>query len=99
MSVLIKGMKEMPKNCCECFAFKSNNTGHLFCKSKRTAFGRGDAEWLPKRTPNWCPLVPVPSHGRLIDADALLDSLQKFFDMAEKKRKIYRRKGKICNVG
>lgn len=22
--------------------------------------------------PSWCPLVPVPEHGRLIDADALM---------------------------
>ena len=71
MSVYIKGM-EMPTSCCECFAFKSNASGNLFCKAKCVAFGREDAEWLPKKTPNWCPLIPVPDHGRLIDADALL---------------------------
>ena len=71
MSILIKGM-EMPKSCCKCFAFKSNASGQLFCKAKRIAFGKEDAEWLPKRTPNWCPLVEVKTpHGRLIDADAL----------------------------
>jgi hypothetical protein len=62
---------EMPTSCCECFAFKSNASGQLFCKAKRIAFGKEDAEWLPLKTPNWCPLVPVPPHGRLIDADAL----------------------------
>ncbi len=25
--------------------------------------------------PNWCPLVPVPPHGRLIDADATADRI------------------------
>ena len=60
--IYIPGM-EMPVSCCECFAFKSNASGNLFCKAKCVAFGREDAEWLPKKTPNWCPLVPVPDHG------------------------------------
>ena len=63
--IYIPGM-EMPVSCCECFAFKSNASGNLFCKAKCVAFGREDAEWLPKKTPNWCPLVPVPDHGRLL---------------------------------
>ena len=72
--IYIPGM-EMPQNCCECFAFKSNASGNLFCKAKRLAFGKEDAEWLPKTTPNWCPLIPVPDHGRLIDADALRQAM------------------------
>ena len=75
MSVYIKNM-EMPKSCCECFAFKSNADGYLFCKAKRIAFGKEDAEWLPLKTPNWCPLSPVPPHGMLIDADALCKTLR-----------------------
>ena len=71
MSVLIKGM-EMPTNCCGCPLFKSNASGHLFCKGKGVAFGKEDCEWLSKTTPNWCPLVTVPPHGRLIDADELM---------------------------
>ena len=48
-------------------------SGNLFCKAKGVAFGKEDAEWLPKTTPNWCPLVMIPvPHGRLIDA-ALAD--------------------------
>ena len=70
MSVYIKGM-EMPTSCCECFAFKSNASGYLFCRAKRLAFGKEDAEWLPKTTPNWFPIIPVPEHGRLGDLDAL----------------------------
>ena len=65
MSILISGM-EMPTSCCECFAFKSNASGQLFCKAKRIAFGKEDAEWLPLKTPNWCPLVPVPEHGQIL---------------------------------
>ena len=26
--------------------------------------------------PNWCPLVPVPEHGRLIDAYALMKQIE-----------------------
>ena len=77
MSILIKGM-DMPKCCTDCFAFKSNASGYLFCKGKKVAFGKEDAEWLPKRTPNWCPLVEIPKHGRLIDADALLDKVDAY---------------------
>lgn len=62
MSILIKGM-EMPQNCTECrFAVDG------WCY----AYGRPNIEALAnyERT-NFCPLVPVPDHGRLIDADAL----------------------------
>lgn len=27
--------------------------------------------------PSWCPLIEIPPHGRLIDADALVDELIK----------------------
>ena len=30
--------------------------------------------------PEWCPLVEVPPHGRLIDADAMLHDLNKSAD-------------------
>ena len=57
MSILIKGM-EMPRNCEECDV-------KVVCKNYwkliRTQYTR----------PSWCPLVPIPPHGRMIDADAL----------------------------
>ena len=60
MSILIKGM-EMPTCCAGCI---------VACGAKsRTGFIRPFAERLPD-----CPLVPVPPHGRLIDADALTNS-------------------------
>ena len=79
MSILIKGM-EMPKSCCYCPIFKRKLSGTLFCRGKRVAFGKEDAEWLPKTTPNWCPLIPVPDHGRLIDADAAIRYLSVILD-------------------
>ena len=60
MSVLIKGM-EMPKRCGECPL-------SLYPHSPCWENG-GALDW--ENRPNWCPLVFVPPHGRLIDADAL----------------------------
>lgn len=54
MSVLIKGM-EMPTSC----AFCRFNGAYCYAKGDEDAHST-----LP------CPLVPVPEHGRLIDADA-----------------------------
>ena len=64
MSVLIKGMA-MPKNCCECRLLSGFECRALF--KDITDFSVADE----------CPLVPVPSHGRLIDADAICYQLEK----------------------
>lgn len=62
MSILIKGM-EMPTSCYEC-AIKSWDGEYDVCPfSGIRALSIG--------IQNDCPLVPVPPHGRLIDADAL----------------------------
>ena len=64
MSILIKGM-EMPKSCCECMLAKLSPTGEtLICN-----YNLSTVPWDEK--PFDCPLVPVPPHGRLIDADEL----------------------------
>lgn len=55
MSVLIKGM-EMPKSCLNCRFHKS-----IYCTLTD----------ICTNTAQGCPLVSVPPHGRLIDADAL----------------------------
>lgn len=70
MSVLIKGM-EMPKSC----PCKLVGVGYdLYCSftsgipSRMREYG----ECCEKETrPDWCPLLDVPPHGRLIDADAI----------------------------
>ena len=64
--ILIRGM-EMPKGCDECTC----NSG-IYCNAMPIAFcGYTEDEDRPE----WCPLVEVPTHGRLIDADALTDKL------------------------
>ena len=66
MSILIKGM-EMPKNCYTC----------PFCDyvSARCDAVKGTpytpADRYEKRA-DWCPLIEIPPHGRLIDADELM---------------------------
>lgn len=67
MSILIKGMN-MPKNCAECP-----------CEHYECMLLEKDAEDImpyftgDKRHPD-CPLIELPPHGRLVDADALLAS-------------------------
>lgn len=72
MGVYIKGM-EMPKCCAECDAeghyenYNGDEYG-FFCPFAYKAYTEKtrDAKRLDS-----CPLVPVPEHGRLIDADTL----------------------------
>ena len=72
MSVLIRGM-EMPDNCYVCpFMFHQRRAPEVWC----TAI---ENHWLDLRKVlscdrhNNCPLISVPEHGRLIDADALYE--------------------------
>ena len=71
MGVYIKGM-EMPKSCYACdFSFPSTDSEgdvHTIC----TALQEEILPLLLERQED-CPLIEVPPHGRLIDADALED--------------------------
>lgn len=62
MSVLIKGM-EMPAYCEECRLWVDR-----WCYATEE---RGYQEGMVRNKPDWCPLVEIPPHGRLIDADEL----------------------------
>lgn len=66
MSILIKGMK-MPKNCAECEISQAYDIRSTWCPLTFST----QAEL--KKQDN-CPLIEVPPHGRLIDADALIMS-------------------------
>ena len=63
MGVYIKGM-EMPTSCGECYVG--------FCKQIGCELSIGFDDYKISRHPN-CPLVPVPKHGRLVDADVLTE--------------------------
>ena len=79
MSVLIKGM-EMPTCCATCRVGYSL-LGHRCMRTGRFV----DPDEAIKKHEEHCPLVPVPPHGRLIDADALVNELvhSKFFSMSD----------------
>ena len=65
MSTLIKGMK-MPKMCLNCrFLELSPEHGDFCILTKQVHFRF-------KNRPKDCPLIEIPPHGRLIDADALV---------------------------
>lgn len=82
MSLLIKGM-EMPQNCDKCFfchyIHADEDHEHFYVCSLEN--WKKPITHLPlnpiqaKSKPEWCPLVEVPPHGRLIDADNLLSVL------------------------
>ena len=66
MSVLIKGMK-MPEKCGLCDLFHAESPMH--CTVAKWHKTVGAPYGMPR--PEWCPLVDLGKHGRLIDADAL----------------------------
>lgn len=67
MSVLLKGM-EMPENCAEC--------GVEWCERWKGLIIAGMS--IAKSRPTNCPFVEVPTpHGRLIDADAILEEAKR----------------------
>lgn len=68
MSIYIPGM-EMPKNCCQC------PVNMDICK-RGYKYLLDHPELYDKRADD-CPLVPVPEHGRLIDADALITQMER----------------------
>ena len=65
MGVYINEM-EMPKNCGECYVG--------FCKQIGCELSIGFDWYNINRHPD-CPLVSVPQHGRLIDADAMFKDI------------------------
>ena len=67
MSVYIKGM-EMPQTCRDC-PLEQPYDGY------NCAINKKSYSWALSDRPSDCPLIPVPPHGRCIDADALAKML------------------------
>lgn len=78
MAVLIEGM-EMPKNCEACEIAKHFD-GYQENDCPFNAFSYYD-----------CPLIPVPPHGRLIDANALMGRIEHDTPLSSTFEKIVRR--------
>ena len=70
--IYIEGL-EMPKSCYKC-PMKRRNGMDIVCPVAHERFSVADVNILDYRLDN-CPLIPVPPHGRLIDADALTDAI------------------------
>ena len=67
MSVYIRGI-ERPKNCGYC------PIRHLGGDGDECFLGAKITEYQTR--PENCPLIPVPDHGRLVDADELIRKLE-----------------------
>lgn len=76
MSVLIKGM-EMPFSCLKCPCSGEDNTddGNEVWVCEASELHQLTVEDKIVHRPEWCPLVPVPPHGDLIDREAWKKSL------------------------
>ena len=72
MSVYIKGM-EMPTSCFQCEFRTKIDPDNLMCIITQKTFE--ERFYHIEHRDESCPLIPVPDHGRLIDADALKVSL------------------------
>ena len=70
MSVYIKGM-EMPQNCYDCPFGADVDIGVGVAHGCNLL--KDFAQFADERHDD-CPLIPVPDHGRLIDADALKEN-------------------------
>lgn len=88
MSVLVRGM-EMPKNCAECRFCVNGFTDaapmyECACESYENVSVLVDDNGQPfDFKPEWCPLIEVPTHGRLIDADAFDERVRVAGGMSE----------------
>ena len=69
MGIYIKGM-EMPKNCqrCPLYLQSMDSERNVY---EGCAITQKQYNWGLTERPSDCPLVEVPPHGRLIDADAI----------------------------
>ena len=71
MSVLINGM-EMPPDCRVCpFEMYYMNTGKTRCGAAMRTLAENFKTIPFVGRAEFCPLIELPPHGRLIDADAL----------------------------
>lgn len=83
--IYIPGM-EMPIDCCDC----PMSGDYRMCCSLMPGVPALYAEFTDaiktNRRHKDCPLVPVPKHGRLIDADALMAHFEKIADIEWNKK-------------
>ena len=64
---------EMPTSCFYCPFRRKGDPDDIMCIVTREVFEETFAGTIETRNRGNCPLVPVPEHGRLIDADAVAE--------------------------
>ena len=70
MPILVKD-RDMPDACGSCPCFHAENP--MYCQAVKAAVQKPRiVRPYAKGLPEWCPLIEIPKHGRLIDADALI---------------------------
>ena len=80
MGIYLPNM-EMPKTCKQCL-FSRYILGEWFCRTTTTLDEEGEELWESVgkfgnlHRPRWCPLVPVPPHGDLIDRSRMKESIR-----------------------
>ena len=76
MSVIIKDM-EMPEDCRDCpMEMYYMNIGETRCRAANKILADNYKAIPFDGRPDWCPLIELPPHGRLIDADKLMTILK-----------------------
>lgn len=83
MGVYIKGMK-MPKSCFYCPFRRKINPDDIQCLVTRDVFEETFAGTIESRNRGNCPLIELKPHGRLIDADALNDMINRSYPMTDR---------------
>lgn len=77
--------KEIPSDCTKC-RWAMCNYPTVYCRLMHKG---SDMLMAIKSRPDWCPLVEIPSHGTLIDVDAMLADLTKYMRMLDPESKEY----------
>ena len=72
MSVYID--MEMPKRCGECPCFHAENP--MYCQAVKADKNKKIIAPYGKPRPEWCPLISVPAHGRLVDEKDICDKIR-----------------------
>ena len=79
MGIYIKGM-EMPCCCKECIMWNNESSLYGGCLAVSEREGIFDGKTNMEVRQPYCPLVPIPPHGRLIDAETLWAGINKICD-------------------
>lgn len=94
MSIIVRG-KDIPKHCSECDFCVNGFTDkapmyECVASGCKTVSVLVDHDGKPFNfRPDWCPLDEIPSHGALVDVDAMLADLTKYMRMLDPESKEY----------